>query len=167
MKNNKWLLKIKSSLFDFDNSPEMKSLSVAIGIFIAFSPFMGFHILMALACCAMFSKLDKALVIGFTLVNNWWTLVPIYGAGLWIGELILKTQHFNIKTVQWNMFRLRHILSGETFSYISKYLSPMIYPFILGSLILSFVVTIICYYCTLFILKKKLINQQKIEEQTS
>jgi len=161
MDKNKWIKKIKESLFNHDKSPEIKALSVALGVFIAFSPFMGFHILMAITSCALFSKLDKPLVVGFTLTNNWWTMVPIYGTGLWIGETLLKTPHFDITTVKWEMFRLRHILHGETFSYITSYLKPMVLPFFTGSLILAITAMIISYYISLFILKKKHIKHRE------
>lgn len=162
MNKNKWIKKIRNSLFNHDQSPEMKSVSVALGVFIAFSPFMGFHILMAIACCAFFTKLDKPLVVGFTLVNNWWTLVPIYGAGLWLGELLLKTGHNDIASVRWDMFKIRYILNGETLVYITNSLKPMIIPFLVGSMLLAIVFTVASYYITLFILKKNKLKQ--IEE---
>ncbi len=161
MDKNKWIKKIKESLFNHDKSPEAKAFSVALGVFIAFSPFMGFHILMAIASCALFSKLDKPLVVGFTLTNNWWTMIPIYGTGLWIGETLLKSQHFDITTVKWEMFRLRHILNGETFSYITSYLKPMVLPFFIGSMVFAIVATIVSYYISLFILKKNITKHQK------
>lgn len=161
MNKNKWIKKIKDSLFNHDNSPEAKAFSVALGVFIAFSPFMGFHILMAIGACALFSKLDKVLVVGFTLVNNWWTLVPIYGTGLWLGEIIVKSEHFDIRTVKWEMFKLRYIINGETFVYITNYLKPMIWPFFVGSMVLAVIATILSYYITYFILKKNKVGQLK------
>ncbi len=151
----KWMLSIKNELMNPARSAEMKALSVAIGVFIAISPFMGFHFIMAFTTLALYRKLDKVLVVGFTMLNNWWTMVPIYGFGLWLGELITLQNGLDIHMVQWNMLTLSRFLDGKAFVYIGNYLKPMILPFLVGNLVFAVVGGGLSYLLVLYLLKRR------------
>lgn len=150
----KWMLSIKNELMNPARSPEMKALSVAIGVFIAISPFMGFHFIMVFTMLALYRKLDKVLVVGFTMMNNWWTMVPIYGFGLWIGEVITRSDGLDIRVVQWDMLSLSRFLDGKAFVYIGQYLKPMIIPFLVGNMVFAIVGGVFSYFVVLYLLKR-------------
>ena len=160
----KWLESVKTELFNPSRSPEMKSLSVALGTFIAFSPFMGFHFIMAFTLVALYKPLDKILVVGFTMVNNWWTMVPIYAAGLWVGGLLTHTGGLSIEAIQWNMFTLKNFLNGQAFSYMGHTLKPMVLPFVVGNMVTAVLAAVISYYIVWIFLKKKGRRVKKYEE---
>lgn len=151
----KWLESIKTELFNPARTPEMKALSVGLGTFIAFSPFMGFHFLMAFALAALYKPLDKVLLIGFTMVNNWWTMVPIYALGLWVGGLLIGVSGFSVSGIQWEMFKLRNFFDGSAYAYIGQNLKPILLPFIVGNMVTAVIASVITFFMVRFLLKKK------------
>lgn len=152
----KWMLSIKNELRNPDRSPRMKAMSVAIGVFIAISPFMGFHFIMAFATLALYRKLDKVLVLGFTMVNNWWTMVPIYGVGLWMGGIMTGNSGLDIGAVRWEMLTLTHFIKGDGFTYVLEYLKPMILPFLVGNTVFSILAAVAAYAVVLALLKRRM-----------
>ncbi len=161
----KWIESIKTELFNPARSPEMKALSVALGIFIAFSPFMGFHFIMAFTLAALYKPLDKVLLVGFTVVNNWWTMVPIYALGLWVGEVLTGVSGFSVSGIQWEMFKLRNFFNGSAYSYIGHTLKPMLLPFIVGNMVTSVIAAVLAFFVVRSLLKKKRRGVKPYEER--
>src|SRR5918994_933712 len=77
-------------LLAIDDPPERTALAFAIGVFIAFSPFLGLHTIMATAVAFLF-RFNKVAIYSGTFINNpFLTLVPIIIASYAIGALILN-----------------------------------------------------------------------------
>jgi len=150
----KWMDSIRTELTNPARSNHAKALSVAAGMFIAVSPFLGFHFLMAFALLAVCRSLDKVLVLAFTMANNWWTMVPIYGLGLWIGGLMTGQNGLDIGTVNWDMLTLTRFLNGDAIAYIATYLKPMVVPFVVGNLALAIITAAASYAIVLAILRR-------------
>ncbi len=147
---------IKKALFNEEISPHDRAMSAAIGMFIAFSPFLGFHNLMAISLALLSKKIDKILIIGFTWVNNPWTTVPMYLAGLKLGELICCPHNpFDISSINWHIFTLSNFLNGKAWHYLVNDLKAIIFPFFIGSLILGIVAAILTYIVILIFLKRR------------
>ena len=161
----KWLESIKTELFNPSRTPEMKAFSVALGTSIAFSPFMGFHFIMAFTLAALYKPLDKVLLVGFTMVNNWWTMVPIYALGLWVGGVLTGVSGFSVTGIKWEMFSLGNFFNGSAFSYIGHTLRPMLLPFIVGNMVTSVIAAIMAYFVVLSLLKKKRRGMKIYEER--
>ena len=67
-------------------SPSRLALSCSIGVFVAFSPFIGFHTIMMLAL-AWFGRLNFAVVYAAShVVNNPFTVAPLY----WLNHIFGK-----------------------------------------------------------------------------
>jgi len=69
-----------------ERSPHKLALSFCMGVYIAFSPFVGLHTAMVFVFSWLF-----ALNLAFTwtisvFINNPWTMVPVYGSGHVIGD---------------------------------------------------------------------------------
>ena len=65
--------------------------SFCVGIFIAFSPFIGFHTIMKIVFSWLF-RLNMATVFAIScLINNPWTMIPVYSVGYFFGEFLLHT----------------------------------------------------------------------------
>jgi uncharacterized protein (DUF2062 family) len=73
-----------------ERCPRKLSFSVAISVFIAFSPFVGFHTLMAFAF-AWFFALNVGILLALSNgINNPWTMLPIYATDHVVGDNILS-----------------------------------------------------------------------------
>src|SRR6476661_8261844 len=76
-------------LLAIDDPPERTALAFSIGVFIAFSPFLGLHTLLATLIAFLF-RFNKIAVYTGTFINNpFLTLVPIIIASYAIGALLL------------------------------------------------------------------------------
>ena len=64
-------------LLAIDDPPERTALAFSVGVFIAFSPFLGLHTIMATALAFLF-RFNKIAIYAGTFINNpFFTLVPI------------------------------------------------------------------------------------------
>lgn len=71
-----------------ESSPHKLSLALCVGIYIAFSPFPGFHTILVFVLSWLLS-LNFGIVLASSIaVNNPWTMVPVYGAGYVFGDWI-------------------------------------------------------------------------------
>ncbi len=71
-----------------DDTPPRAAMAFALGVFIAWTPTFGLHTLIGLAL-AFLLGLNRVAVLAGTLVNNPWTIVPIYSASVYLGSLVL------------------------------------------------------------------------------
>jgi hypothetical protein len=74
--------------FREDPRPHRVALSFAIGAAISFSPFLGFHLLIAVVVAFLF-RLNKVEMILGTFVNNPWTIPFVYGGAYFLGAWML------------------------------------------------------------------------------
>src|SRR3954471_7284776 len=76
-------------LLAIDDPPERTALAFSIGVFIAFSPFLGLHTIMATVLAFAF-RFNKIAIYAGTFVNNpFLTLVPIILASYGLGALLM------------------------------------------------------------------------------
>src|SRR5678815_5070613 len=76
-------------LLAIDDPPERTALAFSIGVFIAFSPFLGLHTILATLIAFIF-RFNKVAIYTGTFVNNpFLTLVPIIVASYGVGAFIL------------------------------------------------------------------------------
>ena len=110
-----------------DDTPPRAALAFAIGVFIAWTPILGFHTLLALAIAFLFG-LNRVAVLAGTFVNNPWTFVPIYTAAGWLGSLLTGSKVSLPR------------LEGKTWSHVFDFLAqcrPWIVPLTTGTLVLG------------------------------
>lgn len=117
------------------DTPHRTALAFALGVFIAFSPALGFHTLLALFLAWIFG-LNRVAVLFGAFVNNPWTFTPITITSTWFGiELCCKAQ--NIPRINWEVL---------TFSTLGSQLKSYLFPFVLGSTILGLIFGLIAYF---------------------
>src|SRR5919107_4992967 len=76
-------------LLALDDPPERTALAFAVGVFIAFSPFLGLHTIMATVLAFAF-RFNKVAIYTGTFINNpFLTLVPIILASYAVGAFLL------------------------------------------------------------------------------
>jgi uncharacterized protein (DUF2062 family) len=75
-------------LLKIEESPRRIALAFSIGVFIGFSPLLGFHTVIGLAIAFVFGLNRGAILLGL-FINNPWTLVPIYAFATYLGGLVV------------------------------------------------------------------------------
>jgi uncharacterized protein (DUF2062 family) len=126
----RWLRRTEQILFHVDDSQSRVALAFALGVFIAFFPIFGIHTGMAIAIAIAF-RLNKVALVAGTLVNNPWTIAPMYSAGTLLGCLVLGVSPASLGAIDWS-------LSGRAFyESLVTGLRPLVLPFVVGNLALG------------------------------
>lgn len=123
------------------DSPRKIALAFAIGVFIAFSPILGFHTIMVLLVAWLFRLNPVALFAG-AFVNNPWTFTPLYGFCLWFG-IYLYGGTAAFPHISWEHLSLLTFLGN---------LKPFIAPFLLGTTIVGVVFSFLSYLFSYFLI---------------
>ena len=135
-------------LLAIDDPPERTALAFSIGVFIAFSPFLGLHTIIATALAFMF-RFNKIAIYTGTFVNNpFLTLVPIIMASYAIGALILG-RPLRIPDEGLELLKNPRIFSGEYYRLLFVQSWSIVWPFSVGGMTLSVVCSLIAYPLTL------------------
>jgi uncharacterized protein (DUF2062 family) len=123
-------------IFHLHDSPNKLALASAVGVFIAFSPTIGLHTISCLVIAWIF-RLSKLVVFtSATLVNNPWTMVPLYGFCLWFGIKITGTSTAT-PDIAWNTL---------TISSAYHILRPYLWPFVAGTVVVGAAAAVVSYF---------------------
>ena len=125
-------------LVSIDEPPHRISLAFAIGVFIAFSPTIGFHTISAVAAAWLF-KMNRAVIIAGSLVSNPWTIVFVYGASICFGSFILQNG---------NSCFIKSIGKNELMAYTKT----MLMPYLTGTIVLGIIMALISYFLLYMVL---------------
>ena len=71
-------------LIHIEDTPERTALAYSVGIFLGFSPFLGFHTLFGLAVAFVFGLNRFAVLLGVWSNAPWW-IIPYYVGATWAG----------------------------------------------------------------------------------
>ena len=135
-------------LLAIDDPPERTALAFSIGVFIAFSPFLGLHTIMATFIAFVFKFNKIAIYTGTFLNNPPLTLVPIIVASYGVGAFFLG-QPIEIPAEGLELLKNPHIFSGDYYRRLFVESLNILEPFALGGMILSVVCSLIAYPLTL------------------
>ena len=131
-------------LLHIEDTPERTALAFSIGIFLGFSPFLGFHTLAGLAVAFLFGLNRVAILLGVWLNAPWW-IVPYYMAATWLGMWVMRFQ-INLTTLK-ELFQMGmdqgFIGSGFWGKLISQW--PLLLSLGVGSLILAAFLAVLAY----------------------
>jgi hypothetical protein len=117
-------------LLQLQDSPHRIALAFGIGIWIAFSPLLGLHTVMALGVAFGFRLSRAALLMG-AYVNNPWTIAPLYLAGTAVGCALLGVSTERLSSIEWD----HH---GVTFyRELLVHLRPYLWPYVVGNTVLG------------------------------
>lgn len=142
MAHNRSFRTLLRQILHLQEPPRRTALAFALGVFIAFCPAYGFHMILVGLFTWLFRLNFLALLAG-ALVNNPWTLVPILGATYWSGALLLGRTE--TPTFDW------HDLS---FAGLYQEVLPYAGPFALGGLVLSLMGAAIAYPAAYYFITK-------------
>ncbi len=135
-------------LLAIDDPPERTALAFSIGVFIAFSPFLGLHTIMATLVAFLF-RFNKVAIYTGTFINNpFLTLVPIIIGSYAVGAFILG-RPIQIPDEGVELLKNPHIFSGEFYRRIFVQSWYIVEPFAVGGMVLSVVCSLLAYPLTL------------------
>ncbi len=117
------------------------AIGFASGVFVSITPTFGFHMIIALILSTLF-KINRASTLLGTWFNNPLTTPIVYYLDYKIGAYLLNINYiaFSLKP-----FTLDHYFSLGTAIFL---------PTIAGSIVLGIPISLICYYVTLFFLRR-------------
>ncbi len=141
-------------LLALDDPPERTALAFSIGVFIAFSPFLGLHTILATTIAFLF-RFNKVAIYAGTFINNpFLTLVPIIIASYAIGAFILN-QPLRIPSQGIELLRNPHLLTADYYRQLFRESWQIVWPFTIGATVLSVVCSLIAYPVTLWLLRAR------------
>jgi hypothetical protein len=80
------------ALLHLDDPPWRVALALAVGVFISFTPFLGFQTLLALLVATV-ARLNAAVVVTGTWLNLPWFMPFVYAGALKLGAWLLRDLH--------------------------------------------------------------------------
>lgn len=131
-------------LLHVEDTPEKTALAYSIGIFLGFSPFLGFHTLMGLAIAFLFNLNRVAVLLGVWSNTPWW-IIPYYTMATWLGMWVTGFQIENWRIKEMFQIGMEHgFLSSDFWSRaISQW--NLLLSFLIGSQILATLLGSIAY----------------------
>jgi len=135
-------------LLAIDDPPERTALAFSVGVFIAFSPFLGLHTIMATLIAFVF-RFNKVAIYSGTFLNNPpLTLVPIIIASYAVGAVLLG-RPWRIPPEGVELLKHPHLLTADYYRRLFVQSWNVVEPFALGGMVLSVVCSLIAYPLTL------------------
>ena len=141
-------------LLALDDPPERTALAFSLGVFVAFSPFLGLHTILATLIAFVF-RFNKVAVYSGTFINNpFFTLVPIIIASYAIGAFVLG-RPLRIPQAGVELLRHPHPLTASYYHQIFQESWDIVWPFSIGAMMLSVVCSLIAYPVTSSLLRAR------------
>ena len=141
-------------LLAVDDPPERTALAFSVGVFIAFSPFLGLHTIMATLIAFMF-RFNKIAIYTGTFVNNpFLTLVPIIAASYAVGALLMG-RPLSLPDEGWRLLQEPHLFTGSYWQQLFTHLWDIVLPFSVGGMALSIILSLAAYPVTLKLLRAR------------
>ena len=147
---------IKFRILHVDDSPKNLAMGVAVGLFVAWMPVIGPHMIIALAL-AVLLRANKFLAVALVWVSNIFTLIPIYLPSYILGKWILKLCGYETIGSNEQVIELLKRLSSFQFfidmwtlsfwKEVAKVMLDIGLPLWIGSLIVGLLVAIVSYFC--------------------
>ena len=140
-------------LLAIDDPPERTALAFSIGVFIAFSPFLGLHTIMATAVAFLF-RFNKIAIYTGTFINNpFLTLVPIIILSYAVGAFFLG-RPLAIPDEGVELLKNPRLLSADYYQvlFVQSWWN-IVWPFTVGATVLSVVCSLLAYPLTLRMLR--------------
>jgi uncharacterized protein (DUF2062 family) len=131
-------------LLHIEDTPERTALAYSIGIFLGFSPFLGFHTLAGLAA-AFLLRLNRAAILLGVWSNTPWWIVPYYLIATWAGMWVTGFR-IDLTTLE-KIFQLGVDKGFAASDFWSRLASQqgLLVSFLIGSLILCTLLSFIAY----------------------
>jgi uncharacterized protein (DUF2062 family) len=141
-------------LLALDDPPERTALAFSIGVFIAFSPLLGMHTILATLVAFLFRFNKIAVYTGTFLNNPFITLVPIIISSYAIGAFLLG-RPLRIPAQGLALLQQPHLLTAEYYRKVFHESWYIVWPFTIGGTVLAVVCSLIAYPVTSSLLRAR------------
>ena len=136
----RWL----DTLLHVADTPERTAAAFAMGVFFGFSPFLGFHTVLAIIVAFLFNLNRVAALLG-VYSNLPWIIAPYYAIATMIGAKIIgHAPPESFKTELAGLFELS-VFHGEFWHQLITILKPWLWPYTVGSFLGAIVMAAIAY----------------------
>ncbi len=155
----RFVIRHSKRLLLHERSPRKLALAVSIALYIAISPFLGFHTMMLVVAGWLFNLNIPVLIMVSYTVNNPWTMIPLMAGGYWVGYQILHSL-FGLSVAA-----LNPAIMGWANSYIHTYVGikdVSFWAFMLGGNLVGLFVAF-GSYPFLYLFFKKITNEHQLE----
>jgi uncharacterized protein (DUF2062 family) len=125
-----------------DAAPEKLALAMSVAMYIAWSPFLGLHTIMLIVSGWLFNLNIPFLLAAGYIINNPWTMVPIYMGGYlfgyWVLHGLLGVSIIGLNPVwmEWFNYKIMEYLHIQEISF---------WAFMIGGNFLGVIFSIITY----------------------
>jgi uncharacterized protein (DUF2062 family) len=127
------------TLLHLEDTPHRIALAFGLGLWLALSPLLGLHTVMALGIAFAFRLSRAAILIG-CWTNNPWTLAPMFLAGTVVGCALLGVSTEGLATIDWDQHGVAF------YTNLLAHLRPYLWPFVVGNTILGVLFGIAGYF---------------------
>lgn len=143
------------SLLHLKDPPRRTAMAFGVGVFIAFSPLLGLHTVMAIAI-AFALRLNRVAVLAGAWINVW-ALVPCYMFGTFVGTRLLSVRSRRLDEGFWDRAHslvwsgFSNALVGDwagaikSFRAVLRAFGPLLWPFVTGNVLLGIVAGLVAY----------------------
>ena len=132
------------TLLHVADTPERTAAAFALGVFFGFSPFLGFHTVLAILVAFLFNLNRVAALLG-VYSNLPWIIAPYYAIATMIGAKIIgHAPPESFKTELAALFEVS-VFNGEFWHQLITILKPWLWPYTVGSLLGAIVMAAIAY----------------------
>ncbi len=147
----RWL----ESLLHVHDTPERTAGAFALGVFLGFSPFLGLHTVVAIALAFMLNLNRVAVLLG-VYSNLPWIIAPYYASTTMLGAALLRTRsRADLGERLADVFELS-IRTAAFWHEVGGLLRPLLWPFVIGSLIGASLLAAIAYRVALeFVVRRR------------
>ncbi len=125
-----------SKLIKISDTPHSISLGFAIGVFLAFTPLIGFHIAIAI----FFSWLVNANYL--SSVTGTFVGTPITYPFMWVSSILIGNMFISVDEFNKDLFENISFYSWNFFLLIK----PFIWSFVIGSTVLGLISSFLSYF---------------------
>jgi len=134
------------ALLHIDDSPERTAAAFALGVFFGFSPFIGFHTLLAVLFAFLLNFNRVAVLLG-VYSNLPWIVAPYYAfATMFVGGPLTGRRippGFREQVIA--LFEHQSLFGGAFWHQLMVLFRPFLIPYTVGSLVGSIVLSAVAY----------------------
>jgi uncharacterized protein len=132
------------TLLHIDDTPERTAAAFALGVFLGFSPFLGLHTALGVGLAFLFDLNRVAVLIG-VYTNVPWIIGAYYTITTGLGSVITRTKlPPNLRARLVELFD-KSLLHAEFWHDLGTIMRPLLWPYVVGSLLGAAVMAAIAY----------------------
>jgi uncharacterized protein (DUF2062 family) len=141
-------IRVLLRLMGREETIERVAAAIALGVGVGFSPFIGFHLILAVALATLF-RLNRLDAVLGAFAGNPWTLPPVYAAGYRLGRILLGYQASRFPPIRWHRI-LHHDFWVD---FRGPNFGPRLACFLVGTTIVALLLALACYTISLGVLR--------------